>query len=149
MSKLSTSDRRKINPDRKGYDRGRKARKKGLLEPSHYDAKGNPRSPEWITWMQKGYFGFNDTPEVLTTACDCPSCSVIPKSKVFFYSKTLSRALIYFDGDNYFAIPLTGNKHYGWDARRKVHIHPLSLIEMSLNEARLVATACGFSPEEF
>lgn len=71
------------------------------------------------------------------------SCNPAPRSKNFFFSKSLPNSLIYFDGLDYYAIALTGNKQYGWDKRTKVYLHPNNLIKMSINEARLVADACG------
>ena len=62
-NKLTTGDHRKLNSDYRGYDTGRKARKAGKPEPKHFDVDGLARSPEWIEWMQKGYYSHIDTPE--------------------------------------------------------------------------------------
>lgn len=63
MINKTTSRRKKIDPDRRGYDTGRKARAKRLPEPRHFDKDGNPRSPGWIAWMRKGYYKGGTAPQ--------------------------------------------------------------------------------------
>jgi hypothetical protein len=63
LKKPKPSQRRRIDPDRRGYDTGRKARAKGLPEPRHVDINGNPRSSGWIEWMQKGYYRGGTAPQ--------------------------------------------------------------------------------------
>jgi hypothetical protein len=43
--------------NRRAFDLGSAAKRKRKPEPLHVDEKGNPRSPDWIKWMQKGYRG--------------------------------------------------------------------------------------------
>jgi hypothetical protein len=57
MRPRTQAQKRTIDPDRRGYDTGRKARAAGRPEPLHVDKDGNPHSQEWIEWMRKGYYG--------------------------------------------------------------------------------------------